>query len=1051
MTSVCDLPPEILLHVIQHLDQVKDVSALSRSGSRFIRDIATPILYSRVKDVPDVLCWACDEGQIGTVRRLLHAGTDPNATWTHTQKRSATLTDISNLWSGDMSVWNWTSMHRKAENDAMLAEGHQAREDDVDELYAPDSGDDEYDEDSDSDIDSASEFDSDSASASDSESGSEPSSPEYDSDGHEAIADKYFWTPLHIAARWGLDDIINLLLDHGATVNPSSRGFCDCAFATSSTTKGPRGVEQLLPLWTPLHNAICYGHESTTRLLLSRGASVIVTRGLDKGKRSKVTALHVACAAGVVSIVRFLIENHQPDFEVTDHHGQTPLSWAYFTGMWQVIDFLVENGATLNARLGTWPLLKHACMELRFAEALRLIELGVDIYAGPDQKYSQTGPVWPLRCCCIRKNWHKEIKHMDLYVALRAKRQKHLRERAVEVLLEADLKIAADLNAVDRKIEMGFKDHWIAPLVDAALNHLPTVVALLLETLQEHDSAHTKAELLPVLLFALRSHVKSPKNAMLETVKVILAFMPEDLTNGDIIKAVITMCGNGNKQKDKEAVVRLLSEQRDDFTLNRRAFHKRIWNEAIGNGNINLCKLLLGKGLKPPSREEFDLLVSMAIEADSVAALEYLLTLEGASEIMLTGPRLHKAISDQKARCAVFLSDRGAPVNYRSPTGETCLLQASMLQNNTPARKLLEKGADPNVRGANITDTPLVVATIKKDEQLVDELLRHGANVHGQEGHASALATAMFIGFLDGVRSMVYSSSFAEAAEDKRNSYISIALSLPDDAWDLAATFDYILRGRGVDPNCVFREMGGIAPLHLAVIRPRPLAFNLLLKHGADMHRRPGLGSDDDEDVASLSKTTPLEFAIHHADPSTVRDMLSQLPLSPEAAESSEDCPFSWMADELREVLTPQLLADYVRAACYRMKRPMFAVLIDFKLDFRLRDPRNGDTALHMVCDAMKEYMKEPDWDAGKVGVRAAASVLMLLEEGIDVDPKIENNAGVSGLQLVRQTMEYSGDDQFWKEVAEVWGMMLIVDDDGIRERPEGPEFAQAKFGAAPD
>lgn len=190
-----------------------------------------------------------------------------------------------------------------------------------------------------------------------------------------------------------------------------------------------------------LHNAICCGQESTVRLLLSRGASISVTRGLDMGKRARVTALHAACAAGVTPIARFLVENHQPDVEVTDHRHQTPLSWAYFTGSWNVIDFLVENGATLHARLGPWTLLRHACVQLRFAEALRFIELGADVYAGPEQRYAPTHRVWRLRCCCIRKDWHKEFNSMDLDFALRAKRQKHLRERAVEVLVKVDLAV----------------------------------------------------------------------------------------------------------------------------------------------------------------------------------------------------------------------------------------------------------------------------------------------------------------------------------------------------------------------------------------------------------------------------------------------------------------------------------------------------------------------------------------------------------------------------------------------------------------------------------
>lgn len=47
--------------------------------------------------------------------------------------------------------------------------------------------------------------------------------------------------------------------------------------------------------------------------------------------------------------------------------------------------------------------------------------------------------------------------------------------------------------------------------------------------------------------------------------------------------------------------------------------------------------------------------------------------------------------------------------------------------------------------------------------------------------------------------------------------------------------------------------------------------------------------------------------------------------------------------------------------------------------------------------------------------------------------------------------MDYSGGDYLWKEVAEAWRLMLLVNDDGIRERPKGRAVTRAKFGVARD
>ncbi|KUI73644.1 hypothetical protein VM1G_09478 [Cytospora mali] len=446
---------------------------------------------------------------------------------------------------------------------------------------------------------------------------------------------------------------------------------------------------------------------------------------------------------------------------------------------------------------------------------------------------------------------------------------------------------------------------------------------------------------------------------------------------------------------------------------------------AIKNGNIDLCKVVWDKGLKPPPRKELGSLISKAVETDSVAALEYLLGLNGASGIMLTGPRLHNAISDQRIRCAKFLIEQGAPIGYQSKKGETCSLLASKMRENALARKLLKKGADPNTSDIHPTDTPLIQGTVSRNNELVVDLLEYGAIIHGPGVHEGALTYAISRGFLYDVRAMANSTSFADATKDDKCRYVFLALALPADAEASKGSLDAILNGRGVDPNCFYQDLRQILSLQFSIIMLRPNAITMLLKHGAGMHRRPGPDPGDSRDLFNPSSTTSLELAIRHVEPFIVRQMLNQFPSSPADAKS-------WQADELREKLEPQLLADYVRAACYRMKPPIFEVLIESKLDFSMRDPRNGDTALHMICEGLKGYMDGSNWEPCKIGARAAISILLLLER-LDIDPKIENDKGVSALQLIRQTMEYGGDEFFWKEVAEVFGIMLIVDDDSIR------------------
>lgn len=137
--------------------------------------------------------------------------------------------------------------------------------------------------------------------------------------------------------------------------------------------------------------------------------------------------------------------------------------------MWECIDLLVENGASLDVRIGDWPIVKHACNEYRFAEVLRLIDLGANVYtsfAEPPAQHASSGPVSALLCC----SWRKLGKHplyFDMETALRAKRQRHLRADAVKALLDIDMKAGHDTTPCKRI------------LCKAAEHHLPDLVRFL--------------------------------------------------------------------------------------------------------------------------------------------------------------------------------------------------------------------------------------------------------------------------------------------------------------------------------------------------------------------------------------------------------------------------------------------------------------------------------------------------------------------------------------------------------------------------------------------
>ena len=160
--------------------------------------------------------------------------------------------------------------------------------------------------------------------------------------------DGFGLTPLRWAAFYGHKDIVDLLLDKGAKINPKE--------------KGGR---------TPLYWAAKQGHMDVVELLVARGA-------VTKAGATKL--LFVAAEDGCEALAKVAIENGGDvnASEGKDQEGWTPLTEASQKGQTEIVKLLLANGADVTVNWGGMTPL-HQASNREIAKAL--VAHGADIRA----------------------------------------------------------------------------------------------------------------------------------------------------------------------------------------------------------------------------------------------------------------------------------------------------------------------------------------------------------------------------------------------------------------------------------------------------------------------------------------------------------------------------------------------------------------------------------------------------------------------------------------------------------------------------------------------
>jgi ankyrin repeat protein len=162
-------------------------------------------------------------------------------------------------------------------------------------------------------------------------------------------------SPLALAIYSGREDVAHQLIKQGAHVDI----FMAAALGEAERVGALLNEEPELIVsysedgWTPLHLAAFFGREEVARMLLRRHAQVNLHSRSPEGN----TPLHAAVAGKQPALVGLLLE-HGADVDAADSLGWTPLNHAAHEGVAEIVESLLRHGAdpTIPSDDGRTPL-----------------------------------------------------------------------------------------------------------------------------------------------------------------------------------------------------------------------------------------------------------------------------------------------------------------------------------------------------------------------------------------------------------------------------------------------------------------------------------------------------------------------------------------------------------------------------------------------------------------------------------------------------------------------------------------------------------------------
>ncbi|XP_019854452.1 PREDICTED: ankyrin repeat domain-containing protein 17-like isoform X2 [Amphimedon queenslandica] len=630
------------------------------------------------------------------------------------------------------------------------------------------------------------------------------------------VTDENELTPLGNASIPGHTEIVKLLLEHGANVNVTDKNG-NTPLGNASIPGHTKIVELLLEHGvdnvdhtdkdddTPLGMACVGEHKEVVALLLEHGANINHT---NKQKR---TPLVMTCIAGNTEIVALLLE-HKADVNKTDEGNNAPLGIACHQGHAEIVGLLLVFGAdvTHKNKKGCTPL-AMACIG-GHAEIVELLlnQDGVDINVTDGLKNT------PLGNACLRG--HTQIAELLLKYGVADINNTNIQKRTAlgmaciegyTEVVKLLLKYKANVNVTD--------NNGLTPLCNASIPGHTEIVKLLLEHGVANVDHPDKDDDTPLGLACMRGKK--------EVIELLLKHGANiNHINKQKHTPLVLACIAGHAE-----IVELLKKNgRVDINVTDERKNSPLVVACIG-GQKEVVEKLLKMGAKVNATDEQNR-VPLCIACE-----------QGHTEVV-------KLLLEHKAKVNVTDNNGNTPLDLACVKGHTEIVKLLLKHGIDNAKNTYDEncivlrmaGAGGQLEGVNIINhtnrengTPLQIVCIKGYTEIVELLLKHGADVNvTDKDDRTPLHIACMKQHKEIIKLLLKKEDVDLNVADKDNSHTPLLFACKEGYTEIV---ELLLEHNGVHVNATDKD--NHTALQIAYIQQHTEIVKLLLEHkGVDVN-----------------------------------------------------------------------------------------------------------------------------------------------------------------------------------------------------------------------